>query len=73
MARTRSKPSTFSILPFLVPVLLISFLQGCNSSNGTQNPPPTPLSITTRSLPNGQVGVAYSTSLSATGGTIPYT
>lgn len=32
-----------------------------------------PLSITTTSLPNGQVGTAYSTTLDATGGTTPYT
>jgi Putative Ig domain len=32
----------------------------------------TPLSITTASLPNGQVGVAYSATLTATGGTTPY-
>jgi hypothetical protein len=32
----------------------------------------TPLSITTASLPDGQVGVAYSVSLAATGGTTPY-
>src|SRR2546425_2376591 len=31
------------------------------------------LSITTTSLPSGTVGVAYSTTLSATGGTPPYT
>jgi hypothetical protein len=31
------------------------------------------LQITTSSLPNGQVGTAYSTTLSATGGTPPYT
>ena len=33
----------------------------------------TPLSITTSSLPNGTVGVAYSQTLVATGGTTPYT
>jgi Putative Ig domain len=33
---------------------------------------PATLSITTSSLPSGQVGVAYSTSLAATGGTTPY-
>jgi hypothetical protein len=33
----------------------------------------TPLSVTTTSLPNGQVGVAYSTTLAATGGATPYT
>lgn len=31
------------------------------------------LSITTTSLPNGQVGASYSAALSATGGTTPYT
>jgi Putative Ig domain len=34
---------------------------------------PATLSITTMSLPGGQVNVAYSTTLSATGGTPPYT
>jgi hypothetical protein len=33
---------------------------------------PTPLSITTASLPNGLVGVAYSATLTATGGATPY-
>jgi putative Ig domain-containing protein len=32
-----------------------------------------PLSITTTSLPNGQVGTSYSTTLAASGGTTPYT
>ena len=36
------------------------------------NPPP-PLAVTTTSLPDGTVGVAYSTMLEATGGTAPYT
>jgi Putative Ig domain len=34
---------------------------------------PATLAITTASLPNGQVGATYSTSLAATGGTTPYT
>ena len=34
---------------------------------------PPALAITTTSLPNGQVGVPYSQSLVATGGTLPYT
>ncbi len=34
---------------------------------------PPSLAITTSSLPNGQVGVAYNTTLAATGGTTPYT
>jgi PKD repeat protein len=35
--------------------------------------PPPPLSITTASLPGGTEGVAYTTTLAATGGTPPYT
>ena len=31
------------------------------------------ITITTQSLPNGQIGVAYSATLAATGGTAPYT
>jgi hypothetical protein len=34
--------------------------------------PPAPLSVSSSSLPNGQVGVAYSAMLAATGGTTPY-
>ena len=33
---------------------------------------PSPLVITTSTLPNGQVGIAYSATLTATGGTMPY-
>ena len=35
-------------------------------------PAPNPLTINTTSLPNGTAGLAYSTTLSATGGTPPY-
>jgi hypothetical protein len=34
---------------------------------------PATLAITTTSLPNGQVGTAYSATLAVTGGTTPYT
>jgi hypothetical protein len=34
---------------------------------------PAPLEVTTTSLPEGQVGVAYSATLSASGGVPPYT
>jgi len=37
------------------------------------NAGPQPLNITTTSLPNGAIGVAYSQTLQATGGTTPYT
>jgi hypothetical protein len=43
------------------------------SANLTLTNAPAPLVITTTSLPNGQVGTAYSSSLATTGGTAPYT
>jgi hypothetical protein len=48
---------------------------GGGGSDSTTPPPPTvtPLSVNTSSLPSGQVGVAYSQTLSASGGTAPYT
>jgi len=39
---------------------------------GGSNPPANPLSVTTTSLSPGQTAVAYSATLSATGGTAPY-
>ena len=47
-----------------------------NSQTGSATLPLTvlkALSVTTPALPNGQVGVAYSAALAATGGTTPYT
>jgi putative Ig domain-containing protein len=43
------------------------------SLNLTITAAPASLSITTSSLPNGQVGTAYTATLAATGGTTPYT
>lgn len=50
----------------------IGFLIGCNS---VSNSPviPIQLTVTTTSLPNGTVGTAYSSAVTATGGTTPYT
>ena len=66
-------------MPFL-PLLCVAVLVlatscggGGVSSGGTTPPPPIALALTTMSLPNAQVGTAYSTTLAATGGTTPYT
>jgi hypothetical protein len=49
-------------------------LSSCGGGGGDSTPPPTvtPLGVTTSSLPDGQVSVAYSQTLAASGGTIPY-
>jgi hypothetical protein len=61
----------FSALAILL-FINILLLQGCgSSSSGSTNP--TPLAVSTTSLPSGQVGAAYSTTLVATGGTPPFT
>lgn len=47
-----------------------------NVTSGTStpnNPAPTPVVVTTTSLPGGTAGASYSTQLSASGGTAPYT
>ncbi len=51
------------------------FQAGCGSVKTTTVPPvqSTPLTITTSSLPGGTVGAAYSSSITASGGTTPYT
>jgi len=54
-------------------LLSIMLLQGCASTSSPGNQNPTPLAISTTSLPSGQVGAAYSTTLGASGGTTPYT
>jgi hypothetical protein len=48
-------------------------LAGCSGTGSPATPTLVPLSITTGSLPNAQVGSAYRTSLAAGGGTPPYT
>ena len=61
----------FFTFPLFLLLILLLF-QGCASSP-SGNPDPAPLAISTSSLPDGQVGVAYSTPLVASGGTTPYT
>jgi hypothetical protein len=63
--------------PLLAGLVLIGALSACGSSGDSppaQKPPPTstPLSVSTSSLPKGQVGANYSAPLAATGGTAPY-
>jgi hypothetical protein len=60
--------------PFLLITLLatLGFLSACGGGSGSgtvKDPPPAALAISTSSLPTGQLGVAYSAVLAATGGT----
>src|ERR1700692_254423 len=72
MQKTRQHSTRqFSALAILLCINIL-LLQGCaSSSSGSTKPPP--LSISTTSLPSGQVGAAYSTTLVETGGTPPFT
>ncbi len=48
-------------------------LWGCSGGSGNSSgTPPTPLSITTTSLSNGQISRGYSSALAARGGTLPH-
>jgi len=65
-------------LPALAYALTLSLaavvVNGCGANtDATRTVAPPPLTITTTSLPNGQVGTAYSATLAATGGTTQYT
>ncbi|MHC4601678.1 MAG: putative Ig domain-containing protein [Planctomycetota bacterium] len=61
-----SGKATLSLL--LIPLLLL--VSGCTSEDD-DGPPP--LYVVTETLPDGTVGVAYSETLTATGGATPYT
>jgi hypothetical protein len=50
---------------------LSGFLAACGGG-GSGPTPPQPLSITTTSLPGGDTGTPYTTTITATGGTTPY-
>jgi len=67
-------PNFKSIASVLLLVLSAGLLNACSSSTssgGGGNP--SPLTIATASLANGQAGAAYSATLTAGGGTPPYT
>ncbi|MEV4515225.1 putative Ig domain-containing protein [Dactylosporangium sp. NPDC049525] len=51
----------------------VAYVVNEGSNNVSVLTPVAPLAVTTTSLPNGQLGVAYSQTLTATGGTTPYT
>lgn len=53
-------------------LLFAAGIAGCSDRSNMTVAPVTPLSITTSSLPAGQVGAAYRAVLTATGGTTPY-
>lgn len=59
-----------TVVPFLCILLIGTMFAGCGSSN---NPAPAALSVSTATLPDGTIGVAYSQTLIANGGTSPYT
>ena len=68
----------FHPLNFLLTVLLALsvavLVESCGNSTSTANPDPSPpVKISTSSLPTGQLGTAYNTSLTAAGGILPYT
>ena len=65
-------------LKFLVTLLLALsvavLVDSCGNSMSTAGPDPSPqVKISTTSLPTAQLGTAYSTTLTATGGVPPYT
>jgi Putative Ig domain len=72
-AITGTPTTTVSAVPLTIQVRDSETPQQTRSENLTLTIAPETLSITTASLPSGQVGVAYSTTLAATGGTTPYT
>jgi hypothetical protein len=55
-------------------ILAVLFLNACGDTNNVSGPPgPGALTITTSSpLPSGSIGIAYSTTLTASGGEPPY-
>jgi Putative Ig domain len=74
--RLRLRPPCASLAIGLTAAALV--LSGCSGNSAGDSSTKTattttPLAITTTSLPNGEVGAAYSVTLGATGGTNPYT
>ncbi len=67
--------NTESFLAFVL-LMLAQLVAGCAGAvlpGSHANPQPSPLAITSNSVPSAKAQTAYSTSLTATGGTAPYT
>lgn len=65
--------NSFLAIIVLIALGLLSACGGGSGSGNATDPPSSTLAISTSSLPTGQVGIAYSAVLAATGGTPPYT
>ncbi len=62
------------LLPLLLALSVTAVVNSCGNSVGTvSSERSSQIKISTSSLPNGQTGTAYSTTLTATGGVLPYT
>ena len=62
------------LLTLLLALSVAVLVESCGNSTSTASPDPSsPVKISTSSLPTGQLGTAYNTSLTATGGVLPYT
>lgn len=70
---TQSHPSRSFRAAALVAFLLAVGLAGCGGGYSPPPTAPTPPTISTQALLDGTVGVAYSATLTATGGSSPYT
>ncbi|HEX4285485.1 MAG TPA: putative Ig domain-containing protein [Terracidiphilus sp.] len=77
-ARAAGRGAHIALLSFLLMAVFV--VTGCGGGSSPSTPPVTPpvttppatLSITTSSLPDGQLNASYSASLAAGGGTTPY-
>jgi len=72
LAMPARRNSTGSLSGLLAVLVLTVTIVGCKHTLSA-NPAVPNVAIATTSLPNGMVGAAYSQTLSAAGGTIPYT
>jgi hypothetical protein len=62
------------LLTLLLALSVAALVNSCGNSVSTTSPgPSSQIKISTSSLPNGQTGTAFSTTLTATGGVLPYT